>query len=130
MRFLLDTNILSAFLKGDGKVFGRFMQYSGGLATSTICVGELYSWACRAKNRNRLEPLEALLRDLHIIPVDLDIAAHFGSLRADLLDRGRPVPGMDLLIAATASFHDLTLVTHNVDDFAAIESIRTEDWLA
>ena len=130
MRFLIDTNILSAFLKGDGKVFGRFMQHTGGLATSTICVGELYSWAYRAKNRNRVEPLESLLRDLHVIPVDMDVAARFGSLRAELLDRGHPVPEMDLLIAATALLHDLTLVTHNVSDFTAIRALRVEDWLA
>jgi predicted nucleic acid-binding protein len=43
MRFLLDTNIVSAYLKGEQRVFNAFVQYGSGLTTSAICAGELYS---------------------------------------------------------------------------------------
>jgi predicted nucleic acid-binding protein len=36
---------------------------------------------------------------------------------------------MDLLIAATAIVHDLTLVTRNVTDFQGIPNLRLVDWL-
>lgn len=36
---------------------------------------------------------------------------------------------MDLLIAATALAHDLTLVTHNTHDFAHVPGLRVVDWL-
>jgi predicted nucleic acid-binding protein len=53
--FLLDTNIRSAYLKGEPRVFSRFIQHSGGLAVSAIVVAELYSWVYRAKtNPQRL----------------------------------------------------------------------------
>lgn len=45
------------------------------------------------------------------------------------MDAGKPAPGMDLLIAATALVHNLTLVTHNVPDFANIPDLRVVDWL-
>ena len=50
-------------------------------------------------------------------------------MQAALLDAGRPAPGMDLMIAATALVHDLTLVTDNTRDFASIPGLRTVDWL-
>jgi len=34
MNFLIDTNICSAYLKGDSKVWNMFLQYSGGVAIS------------------------------------------------------------------------------------------------
>ena len=47
-----------------------------------------------------------------------------------LLDQGRPVATADLLIAATALIHDLTMVTHNIDHFAHVPGLRTQDWLS
>lgn len=119
MNFLLDTNICSAYLKGDAGVFNRFMQHSGGLAVSAIVVAELYSWVYRAKtNPDRLKGLSNLLSEVRTLPVDGIVARRFGEIRAGLLDSGRPTPEIDLLIASTAIVHDLTLVTHNVQDFA------------
>lgn len=130
MKFLLDTNIVSAYLKGDAKVFNRFVQHTGGLAISSLCVGELYSWVYRSKtNPKHSDALKAVLSEVTIIAVDTEIAIEFGRLRATLLDQGRPTPEIDLLIAATALVHDLTLVTHNVRDFSHIEVLRLADWL-
>jgi predicted nucleic acid-binding protein len=50
-------------------------------------------------------------------------------LQAWLLDAGTPAPGMDLMIAATALVHNLTLVTHNTRDYANIPDLRLIDWL-
>jgi tRNA(fMet)-specific endonuclease VapC len=61
--------------------------------------------------------------------VDDVVARKFGEIRAALLDQGRPTPTADLLIACTALIHDLTLVTHNVRDFAHVSGLRVEDWL-
>ena len=43
MNFLVDTNICSAYLKGDKAVWGKFMQHSGGLAISVVTAGELWT---------------------------------------------------------------------------------------
>jgi tRNA(fMet)-specific endonuclease VapC len=70
-----------------------------------------------------------LLSDVTVLDLDAEIARRFGVIRAGLLDRGRPVPATDLLIAATALVHDLTLVTHNVQHFAEVPGLRLADWL-
>jgi tRNA(fMet)-specific endonuclease VapC len=101
------------------------------LAVSAIVVAELYSWVFRAKtNPDRLHGLTGILSELHLLPVDHNVARKFGEIRAALLDQGRPTPEIDLLIASTALVHDLTLVTHNVQDFAHLPGLRIEDWLS
>ncbi|HET6584840.1 MAG TPA: PIN domain-containing protein [Nannocystaceae bacterium] len=45
------------------------------------------------------------------------IARAAGELRARRAGRGRPVAQADMLIAATAVVHGLTLATRNVADF-------------
>jgi tRNA(fMet)-specific endonuclease VapC len=131
VNFLLDTNICSAYLKGDGRVFNRFIQHAGGMGVSTIVVAELYSWVYRAKTHpDRLQGLTALLSELQLFSVDHEVARKFGELRASLLDQGRPTPEIDLLIASTAIAYDLTLVTHNVRDFSHLPGLRIEDWLS
>ncbi len=128
--FLVDTDICSAHLKGVGRVVSRFRQYGGRLHISTVSVGELYSWVFRKSTPARhRDALEDLLRDFTVLEVDQETARVFGEVRAKLLDRGRPLPSVDLLIAATALVHDLTLVTHNVAHFADVPGLLVEDWL-
>jgi tRNA(fMet)-specific endonuclease VapC len=129
--YLLDTDTCSAHLKQRGLVTNRFLQYLGRLHVSVITVGELMTWALRAKAPpRRLQGVHDLLKDVAVLAVTEDVAREFGRLRAWLLDVGRPTREMDLWISATASLHGLTVVTHNVHDFAHIPGLTVEDWLA
>ena len=131
MSFLLDTDICSAYLKGVPVVFDRFSQYSGQLRISVATLGELLSWTIRLNSpARRRQSLEDLLAGVTVLDVAYDIAFKFGELRAGFLDRGQNRKEFDLLIAATALVHDLTLVTHNVADFADIPGLCVIDWLA
>ncbi len=130
MSFLVDTDTCSAHLKGNARVSNRFLQYAGNLYISVVALGELYTWALRAKvSPRRLLSLQAFLNDVVILELTADIAKKFGDIRAGLLDRGLPTPEMDLLIAATALHHGLTLVTHNVTDFANVPNLKVVDWM-
>ncbi|MFO0917844.1 MAG: type II toxin-antitoxin system VapC family toxin [Planctomycetaceae bacterium] len=129
MSYLLDTDIVSAHLKTNRRVTDRILQYLGRVHVSVITVGELTTWARRKQaSRSRVMELDAFLQDATILPVTEMIARHFGALRAELLDIGRPTPTMDLWIAATALVHNLTLVTHNQQDFAHIPGLSLVDW--
>ncbi|MBI3269060.1 MAG: type II toxin-antitoxin system VapC family toxin [Planctomycetes bacterium] len=131
MSFLLDTDTCSAHLKRPSGLLHRFIQHSGRLAISTVTEGELYVWAFR---RDDPTPLlrrisEDLLPDLSVLPFDSACAKMFGRVRADLLRRGKPGNCLDLMIAAAALAHDLTLVTHNTDDYNHVPGLRLEDWV-
>jgi len=130
MSFLVDTDTCSAYLKGDRHIWQRFMQYGGRLHLSSITVGELFTWSLRAHaSPKRLQALLDLLTDVTVLDVTVDVSREFGELRAVLLDAGQGTPDMDLLIAATALVHNLTLVTHNVRDFVNLPGLNIEDWL-
>ena len=64
-----------------------------------------------------------------MLEVNLPVAERFGEIRAGLLDQGLAVGQMDLLNAATALVHTLTLVTHNVKDYANIPGLTMDDWM-
>ncbi|MGL5806957.1 MAG: PIN domain-containing protein [Xenococcaceae cyanobacterium] len=52
-----------------------------------------------------------------ILPITSEIAKCSGELRGFLRTQGKPRSQADILIAATAKIHSLTLVTRNIKDF-------------
>ncbi len=50
-------------------------------------------------------------------------------MRGSLLQQGISVPTIDLMMAAAALVHNLTLVTHNTADYRNIPNLRLDDWL-
>ena len=109
----------------------RFVQYSGRLHIPTVASGELYVWAYHRQNPipivQRID--DDLLADVVVLNYDSDCAREFGKVRSKLLPQGISVPTSDLMIACVALVHDLTLVTHNTNDFRNIPGLRLEDWL-
>lgn len=130
MSFLLDTDICSAYLKNDPRVVSKVMLHFGGLHVSVITVGELLTWAYRSSAPpTRLQGVRDLLAASTVHEVDLTVAEKFGELRAGLLDQGTTVGEMDLLNASVALVHNLTMVTHNTQDYAPVPGLILADWL-
>jgi predicted nucleic acid-binding protein len=86
MSFLLDTNIVSVYLKRPGGLAHRFIQYSGRLYVSSVALAELYVWAFgKADPSSRLSAIEVMLRDeVNRLDFDDDCAKEFGQLRIEL----------------------------------------------
>jgi tRNA(fMet)-specific endonuclease VapC len=77
----------------------------------------------------QLAAFERLWRVLGIVMIDqavLDKAAEF---YAELRASGQLIEDADLLIAAIALVHDMTLVTNNTAHFTRITGLQMEDWL-
>lgn len=130
MSFILDTDICSAFLKGNRAVWQHCMLHTGQLSVSVITAAELFSWASRATAPpKRLRNLLDFLVDVTVLDITPEVARQFGELDAGMLDVGQRAPPMDLLIAATAILHNLTVVTHNSKDFSAVPGLTVVDWL-
>jgi predicted nucleic acid-binding protein len=128
--FLLDTDTCSAYLKGNPKVQAPFQQYLGQLHISTITLGELFTWAKRARAApRRLQGVLDLRKDVDVLVADEIVSQKFGEIRAGLLDAGLAAPPMDMMNAATALVHNLTLVTHNTADYANVPGLTVVDWL-
>jgi tRNA(fMet)-specific endonuclease VapC len=62
------------------------------------------------------------------VPFDDAAALNYGKLRADLEAIGTPIGGNDMLIAAIALSNNLTLVTHNCQEFERVSGLKVQDW--
>jgi len=128
--FLLDTDVCSAQMRADARVYGRFIQYGGRLHVSAVTLGELFAWAGRAKaSPRRLQTLLDLLKEVVVLPFDETMARKFGEVRAWQLDHGLASPDLDLLNGSIALAFGLTMVTHNTTDYAHIPGLTIADWL-
>jgi tRNA(fMet)-specific endonuclease VapC len=108
--------------------FERFV--SGDIAVSSITAAELQYGVEKsaAKEKNALA-LGAFLLPLEIVPFDLNSALVYGKIRAELERQGKPIGGMDMLIAAQAIAQGLTLITHNLKEFQRISGLNCETWV-
>jgi predicted nucleic acid-binding protein len=99
------------------------------LAISAICEAEVL-YGLELKRSARLSALyDGLLKGrLRVLAVDSGVARHFASLKAWAKVNGRVVSDFDLLVAATARGHDLTLATLNIRHFRGLPDLTVEDW--
>ena len=131
MRYLLDTNACIRVLNGTSDaVVSRFRAESpASIAICSVVKAELLYGARKSMNVGRtLRTLESFFEPLASYPFDDRSAQDYGLIRADLEHLGTPIGANDLLIAAIARAHDLTVVTHNVNEFARVVGLRVEDW--
>jgi predicted nucleic acid-binding protein len=65
---------------------------------------------------------------LEVIPLGIESAEVFAMLKADLEKGGAPLDDFDLVLAACALSHGLTLVANNVKHFKRIDGLKLENW--
>ena len=135
--FLLDTNVLSETLRPqpDSGVMHGLERRRHELSTAAPVIHELFYGALRlpagARRSAVLHEIEQVfLKTLDVLPYDRRAAEWHARQRARLVNEGRTPAYVDGQIAAIAAVNGLTLVTHNVTDFAAFEGLRVEDWFA
>ncbi len=116
---LCDTNIISELARPQpNKGVWTWASQHQRIKISTITIEELYfglSWKPNPRIRLWLEGfLEGYCT---ILPITDKIAQFSGDIRGSLQAQGQTRTQADMLIAATAIVHNLTLVTRNVRDF-------------
>lgn len=119
-KYLVDTDWIVDVLKGQPSATKTLLDLAPrGLAVSMISYGELYEGAYYARDpSSALESLHTFLRGKEILGLTRSIAERFAIVRGKLSRHLRDQIGdMDLLIAATALDHDLTLITRNLKHF-------------
>jgi tRNA(fMet)-specific endonuclease VapC len=135
MRYLLDTNIVSYFLRDASASLSQRILDSRpqDLAISTISAGELrfgLSKLAPSKRANSLSlRLNHLFNSLSIEPLPVEAALHYGEIRQQLEALGQPIGGNDLWIAAHALAMDFTLVSNNTREFQKVAKLHLENWL-
>ena len=133
MTHLADSNVWMSILRGRNLRLAdrvRRAVLKESLATSGVVLAELEAGAERIKDTQvERAALDLLLRGVVSIPFDAPAARVFGRMSGPLIDAGKPVAAVDLLIAATAVSRGLILVTHD-QALKRIPNLRVEDWQA
>ena len=135
MKYLLDTNIVSYFLRDASTALSQRILDStpDTLAISIISAGELrYGLGKLPPSKRATElahHLNALLTAIVILPLPANAAPHYGSTRAQLEAAGTPIGGNDLWIASHALAQNMILVTNNTREFERVPGLRLENWL-
>lgn len=126
MRHLVDSDwLIAAFLGVPAAVNLLARLRDDGLAVSIVSYGELFEGAVGAPDpAAELARFRRFLARLALLPLDDAVMERFAYIRADLRRRGQLIPDLDLLIAATALHHDLTLLTRNVRHFHRIPELQ------
>jgi toxin FitB len=125
--YLLDSNCVSELVKPQPQA--SVMEWLDAtdeaiLFLSVLTLGEIRKGVAalpQGKRRTRLETwLEIDLQARfagRILPIDAAIADRWGSIAAESQRKGKALPVIDGLLAATALHHNLTVVSRNAADF-------------
>ncbi len=98
------------------------------LFISEITLAELkYGVENSLKKKENQKVLDDFLTGVRILPIYNSIGI-YAKEKARLKKQGLIIDDFDLLIAATAISHNLTLVTNNIKHFERVSGIQIEDW--
>lgn len=129
---MLDANLCIRVLR-DRPVYikERFKTEAQTLAISTVVLYELYHGAARS-NRPDIQRanVDAFAAQIHVVDFDASAADHAADIKASLAANGNLIGPNDLLIAGHARSLGMKLITGNLREFARVEGLRCEDWLA
>lgn len=133
MGYLLDTNVCVVYLNGRSpSVRDRLLATpTKDIALCSVVKAELFYGAYRSNHPQRtLERQQVFCSQFVSLPFQDAAALWAGRIRAELAQAGTPIGSYDLQIAAIAIANDLTLVTHNTQEFERVEGLPIEDWEA
>ena len=128
--YLLDTNILSDFIKHPtGRIFSQIQDVEEKICTSIIVACELRFGAEKSNSFRLKQRIELAFSIIPVLPLMADVDHNYATIHTHLERQGTPIGSNDLLIAVQAFTLNLTLVTANVREFSRVPNLKVENWL-
>jgi predicted nucleic acid-binding protein len=138
--FLLDTNVISEYsrAKAPDERVRKWVdaQDEKFLYLSVLALGEIRRGASLLSPGNKRNQLEAWLEtelplrfENRLLPINEIIAELWGTMSAEARLKGITLPVIDGLVAATAKYHELAVVTRNVRDFMVWGAPVVNPWV-
>lgn len=133
MKYVLDTNVVSALMKGETSVIVRLKA----VARSEVgmphpVVAEIAYGLQRLPRSKRKDALAsrffAVKDEIQRLSWSDDVSDAFGRIKAALERRGERIGDFDAAVAAHALAAGATLVTANLKHMARVEGLEIEDW--
>jgi predicted nucleic acid-binding protein len=128
---MLDTDILSEFLRGNLKVIDKVDEHLteyGFISLSIITYYEILNGLLYKDARKQLSRFEDFVRLNKVIPLTMHMAKTAATIQAELRKKGLEIGHTDTLIAGIAMTTGLQLVTNNTDHFMRIKGLVIANW--
>lgn len=129
-KYLLDTNICIAFLRGNRDIADKLIALGeGNCCLSVITLYELMFGAYYSRHEEQEVPkVKLFVERFPIIPL-IDAVENYAIVKTKLRSQGIMIDEFDLMIAATALSKSYILVTDNVKHFQRIAGLKLENWI-
>ncbi len=128
---MLDTDILSEFLRGNPKVISKVDEYIeeyGSISLSIITYYEILNGLLYKDANKQLKKFEEFTALNKVIPLTLRMAKTAAVIQADLRKKGTEIGHTDTLIASIALTSELQLVTNNTEHFKRVKGLVIANW--
>lgn len=133
MTYVLDTNAVSAVMRGDPRVLARLREAPKRevLVPHPVFAEIAYGIARLPKSKKR----DALRRRFDLVKDELlraewtdEVSEAFGEIKSLLEKKGTRIEDFDAAVAAHAQAREATLVTSNVAHMIRVPGLRVVDW--
>ena len=119
---LLDTSVIIHAFRKDNAIVPQLDELTE-VFVPVIAIGELLYGAYKASIPIRnIEQIFSFLENCTIAALDKKAATHYGKIKAELHQKGKPIPENDIWIAAIAQRYNLPLFTTD-SHFKEIDSL-------
>jgi len=128
---MLDTDILSEFLRGNPKVIEKVADHLkefGFVSLSIITYYEILNGLLYKDAKKQLQKFEDFIQLNKVIPLTLPMAKTAAIIQADLRKKGTEIGHTDTLIAGIAITSELQLITNNTNHFKRIKGLKIDNW--
>jgi tRNA(fMet)-specific endonuclease VapC len=130
---VLDTNVVSALMRGDVAVVARLRAVNRAEVKIPQPVIAEIAYGIerlpRSRRRQRLqERFNLVCGEIARAPWSDAVSERFGFIKAALERKGRRVEDFDAAIAAHALAEEATLVTADGNDMERVPGLAIEDW--
>ena len=126
MKYLVDSDYVADYLKGRPTATALLgVLFQDGMAMSIITFAEVYEGIYYGYNRTHYTKIfHHFLQGVSVLGITRSIAKQYARMRGELGRKGQLIDQPDLFIAATATYHHLTLVTRNLKDYERIPDLN------
>ena len=133
VRYLLDTNTLSYFFRGEGRIAERLSTVTPadvGLPAPVVYESRygMLRLSVGARQAALLSALDRVIETLEVVAFDAQAAEAAAQIRTQLEKLGTGIGPIDVQIAGIAIARAATLVTRNVTEFSRVAGLSVDDW--
>lgn len=128
MGLMVDTNVFIRFEKSGNPIDFSSWDSSAKVYISAVIVSELLMGVHRANTEERRHRrsafVEAVISGVGVLDFTMAAARVHAEIHAELAQKGQLIGAHDLIIAATARCHQLSLLTDNVQEFSRVPGLH------